>query len=107
MSEPTQTTQTTEPEKESSAKLRIAVLAVLAAGLVASRFIGGCHPSQVCFAGDYAECQCEDDSWGYAPCDEKADDYGACKCDGTPGLDVPGLGTASGTSTGGHVRDAR
>lgn len=85
------------PSKGSSTNLRLAALAVVAAAFAASRLLGACHPAQTCYEGDYLECQCDDESWGYAPCDEKADGWGECKCDGTPGIDVPGLATGSST----------
>ncbi len=81
----------TRSSEDSSTKFRIGALVLLAAAFGASRLIGACHPSHVCLEGDYLECQCDDETWGYAPCDEAAEGFSECKCDGTPGLDVPGL----------------
>ncbi len=85
---------------EPSALLRVLGLLVFASPLLATRLLSACHDAKECFAGDYLECQCDDESWGYAACDEKAEMFGDCVCDGT----TPGVDREEAASSGGGDR---
>lgn len=83
--------------REPSVLLRVLGLLTLASPIVLTRLVGACHDGAECFDGEYLECQCDDESWGYAKCDEKSEIFGACVCDGT----TPGLVTAASSGASG------
>lgn len=74
--------------RESSATLRVVGVLLLASPILVMRLASACQNTPACFEGDYVECRCIDETWGYAACDAKAEAFGECVCDGT----TPGVG---------------
>jgi len=87
--------------RQSSALLRVAGVLLLASPILVARLLSACHDSQACFEGDYVECECNDETWGYAACDDKAEALGECVCDGTtPGVGVDQVSGAASSGSG-------